>query len=255
LYKVVLIFLIIVFLGTACSVSRRGEFSVDLSAGIIEKEAAISNIADNNISKGGLFIKKAEVEIISGENRENIIATLKCSQKGEYLISIKSKTGIEAARAFIGRDTLLINDRINKILYYGNSDYIEKKFSLTKDLLPVVFGDFIPGNRKGETDTVCLNGKLVHLSVIDKLYVSYDIDCSRRKIVNTIIETGKRNEFIKLRYSDFKTIGLAGYPTVIDISGLPDQLSIHIEIKSLELPWKGELDFIPGSNYESVEIK
>jgi len=255
LYKVISISIMLFFLGTACSVSRRGEFTKNLPAGVNRKDAPIKSLADNNITGTGFFIKKAEVEIISGENTENIIATLKYNKKGEYLLSLKSKAGIEAVRAFIGMDTLLINDRINKILYYGKPDFIEKKFSIPAELIPLILGDFIPGNRDLRPDTICLNGKLDYLSVIDRLHISYEIDCTRSKLVSSVIESGNKKEIIKLRYSGFKATESGSFPSVVDVSGLPEELNIHVEINSVEIPWVGELDFIPGSKYERVEIK
>ena len=47
------------------------------------------------------------------------MATIKYELPDKYLISIRSKAGIEAARIFITKDTVLINDRIksNSILW------------------------------------------------------------------------------------------------------------------------------------------
>ena len=68
---------------------------------------------------------------------------LKFEYPDKYLISIKSRTGIEGARIYISEDTILFNDRINKKMYYGSSLYLKRKYGLTTNFLPLIFGDIV----------------------------------------------------------------------------------------------------------------
>ena len=142
MYKIIIISILFSVLSTACGVLRRGDIPKADPGNSIDKEGVIKGVISNNISKNGYFVRKANIDVFSGGQKESIVATLKYSQKEEYLLSLRSKTGIEFARAYIGRDSLLINDRINKILYSGKTDYLEKKFSLPVGLLPLIWGDF-----------------------------------------------------------------------------------------------------------------
>ena len=57
----------------------------------------------------------------------------------KFLISIKSHTGIEVARIFLTGDSIMINDRINKKLYYGSTSYLKNKYGLTTAVFPVIW--------------------------------------------------------------------------------------------------------------------
>ncbi len=74
-------------------------------------------IASNLTQETLLILFKADVEVFNnGENRK-LISTVKYRKPGNYLVSVKHRTGVEAARIYITKDTVLINDRIYKTLY------------------------------------------------------------------------------------------------------------------------------------------
>ena len=108
----------------------------------------MERIENQNLTKRNFFIQKAEIEILSEEENQKLIASIKFIYPDQYLISLKSKTGIEAARIFITDDTVLINDRINRKLYFGKPAQLKNKYGISPAVLPVVLGDFIKGNSK-----------------------------------------------------------------------------------------------------------
>ena len=81
---------------------------------------------NQNITNNGFFIQKAEIEIVTGEGKEKYLASIKFEKPDKYLISVKSRTGIEGARIYISNDSILVNDRINKKLYSGNTFYLKR---------------------------------------------------------------------------------------------------------------------------------
>ena len=255
MYKIIIISIVFSVLGTACAVLRRGDIPKTDIDNSIDREGVINGVISNNISKSGYFVRKASIDVFSGGQKESIVATLKYSKKEEYLLSLRSKTGIEFARAYIGRDSLLINDRINKILYSGKTDYLEKKFSLPAGLLPLILGDFLIAGAIGNEDTICMNGKLDYHTQINRNKIYSVIDCRINKVIKSVVETGNRNERINLEYSDFKRSGSFLYPGKIGINGLPGEVGMSIEINNIEIPWLGDMTFIPGNRYEIVEIK
>lgn len=256
MYKIVVISIIISLFTTGCSVLRREHIPENvLNDKRNISDFVIKSVLDNNISQKGYFVKKADVGIVTQGQKQNVVATVKYDQKGEYLVSIRSKTGIEVIRVFIGIDTLLINDRINKILYVGKPDYFVKKFSVPVDVLPVIFGDLINYGPGVIADSVCINGNLRCATKVEDVNILSVIDCSKEKIVSSVVRKENGKEKISLLYSNFRRTGSVTYPETIIISGLPDQVSLEINIRSIEIPWIGELEFVPGNKFEKVEIR
>ena len=79
---------------------------------------------------------------------------------GNYLVSIRNKTGMEAARVYVTHDTVLINDRIYRKLYIGSNEYLLKKYGIATNSLPLVFGDYLKGLSEVEILKDCSNGCL-----------------------------------------------------------------------------------------------
>jgi hypothetical protein len=254
-YKLIPIALFISFLGIGCSVFRKGTIPEEYRIENTQDSVVLRKVRGNNISREGYFIKRADIEVITEEQKDNIVGTVRSNKTGEYLISLKSKAGIEAARVFLGRDTVIINDRINKILYAGSAGYIEKKFFISPLLFPLIFGDFVSMEVSGRNDSVCVDGKLNYGYYGINGGVSYVIDCYINKTVRVVVESARNKERIILLYSDFKKIGELAFPGKIEVSGLPDQMVVKIEINSIEVPWNGEMIFIPGNKYEIVNLK
>jgi hypothetical protein len=256
LYKIVFISIVFGVFTTGCSVLRKEHIPDNVLIDSSNKsDITINGILNNNISKEGYFVKKADIEIVTPGQKENVVATVKYNQKGEYLVSVRSKTGIEAVRVFIGIDTLMINDRINKVLYVGKPAYLERKFSVPVDILPVIFGDLIRERSGVIADSVCINGNLNYTTKRGNVQILSVIDCSRNKVVSSIVKMKNRKEKLSMFYSNFGKAGGVTYPETIIISGLPEQMTLKMNIKSIEIPWIGELEFIPGSKFEKAEIK
>jgi hypothetical protein len=255
MYKLIVISIIITVFSTGCSVLRTRNVNDNVAVHNMNNASVMKGVHDNNISGNGYFVKKADVEVFSQGQRENVVATVKYSPGGEYLVSVRTKTGIEAARVFIGKDTLMINDRMNKVLYIGKPDYIRRKFSIPADILPVIFGDFIKLEKVENEDSICIDGKLKYITISKDIKVMSVIDCNTNKTVSTVVQMDKGRGNISMKYSNFKSYGSVLYPGTIKLSGLPEQLELQIDIKSIEIPWIGDLDFIPGNKYEKVELK
>ena len=117
------IILLISLLASACSVSRRNVVVYEESVG--DKLSLFDRTREKNITETDFNIRKAEIEIKNNDQKQKLLANLKYKNPGTYLLSIRGKTGIEAARVYITKDTILINDRINKRLFYGSTRYLE----------------------------------------------------------------------------------------------------------------------------------
>lgn len=231
-----------------CSVSRRSKTlpPEDFSA----KTVSPSLVASCNVANTGFFITKAFLEITGEDETQKALCSVKHNGSGEYLITVRSRSGIEAGRMFINRDTLLINDRINRILYYGSPGRLSEKYGIAYYLIPLIFGDYISMDADS-ADLRCLNGVIRKRELVYGNPVNYIIDCRNNKVIEAI--TGSANE-LKLVFRSFKVDGGKKYPAKIEIEHVSRNIKLKIAIENIESDWDESIDFVPGSNYKKMPI-
>lgn len=240
------------FIVSSCSVTRKnispevGGKSVQLK--FIEQVKAL------NITNSDFNITKAEIEIRNDKEKQKMICNMKYQKPGKYLVSLKSQAGIEAARIFITEDTVMINDRINKKLYYGKPDYLLEKYGITTEILPIVLGDLI-ANISYDEETDCQNGETVLESEVDGKEIIYTIDC-RKKKVNYIRYFNVENEKgIIIEYGKFYELEESTIPKNIRITDSTEETSIYIDIERIEKGLEKDITFIPGKSYEKILLR
>ncbi len=212
----------------------------------------ISNIEIKNISKKNFFIQKAQVEISSSGLNENFLASVKFLTPDTFLISLRSKTGIEAARIYLTNDTVLINDRFNRQLIYGKPARLGMKYGLTTEILPVVFGDYISNTERLNGEPTCEKGITVLNSSLHGSKIKYIADCNEGKIIAASMESSTNQGSTDLKFGKFMKSGTVSYPS--DITITYQEMIINIKIDRFESPWDGIIDFVPGKNYEIIEL-
>lgn len=209
---------------------------------------------NQNITNSGFFIQKAEIEIISNTGKEKYLAGIKFEKPDKYLISVKSRSGIEGARIYMSGDSVLVNDRINKKLYSGNSFYLKRKFGLTPDFLPLIFGDAIfDKNCKGSYEK-CVEDKIVTECHVKGIVLNYEIDCKRRKVVAASQIDNFNKNVVKLKFGSFFNAGSYLIPKIIEFEDSQFDMTVKIKIFKVELPWNGSIKFFPGKGYELIEL-
>jgi len=212
------------------------------------------SVYKQNLTEKSFFIQKAEIEYINGEQKQKFLATIKFEYPGRYLISLKSRTGIEGARIFVSKDSILINDRINKAIYFGNALYLRKKFGIDQSLLALLFGDFIDNEKINTFKDQCINGKYFLIRNIHGVKLEYLIDCKNRKITSVNIDKSYENKEISFKYDEFKRIGSVIVPKVIIMDYNDINLKVKIRVLKMEYPWNGNVKFFPGKGYELIEL-
>ena len=241
------------FLGSACSVSRITERSYNTSIDTLEEGKGLEGIKKQNLTENNFFIQKAEFTVVSQEESKSGLGSIKFEKPDKYLITIKSKGGIEVTRIFISDDTILINDRINRKLYYGTPAYLKSKYGLTTSVLPLLLGDYINDEvYDGKVD--CIEGKFSINAAINKLKINYFIDCEARKTILALPEHNVNEWKLGIKYSNFIKAGEAFTPGKIEISDSQSKTTIEIRIDKIESPWDGTIQFIPGNNYEKIHL-
>lgn len=244
----------LIFFGAACSVSRIDERRYNASPEYMEEGKGLEGIKRQNLTANNFFIQKAEFKVISQEESINGLGSIKFEKPDKYLISLKSKGGIEVARIFISDDTILINDRINKKLYYGSPAYLKAKYGVTASVLPLLLGDYLNDDVYDNSKIKCLEGKFDIKGVINRVQVHYIIDCRSGKTLLALPEHNINGGKLQIRYSNFLRTGKAFTPWKIEVSDSLSKTTIEINIDKIESPWEGTIQFIPGSQYEQIHL-
>jgi hypothetical protein len=216
-----------------------------------DRENLSKVVKDQNITNRNFFIQKAQIEIVSNSINETFLASVKFLYPDTFLISIRSKTGIEAGRIFCTEDTILINDRINRKLLFGKPGIAGRKFGIATENLPVVLGDLISGNSV-VLYSECVSGNAALITAIHGNRINYVLDCERGKVVKAIQEGSFGNILTELSFERFIRKSDLFYPSVISIVNADAKLNIRIE--RMEYPWNGDIEFINGKNYELIEL-
>jgi hypothetical protein len=248
---------IILFLGivaSGCSVTRKSGSKHAAFPELIETKNDLENVTKQNITSAGFFIQKAEIELSNQNGKQKFIATVKFAYPDKYLISLKSRTGIEGVRIYISKDSLIGNDRINKKMYFVSVFYLKQKFGLTQSLLPLIFGDLIKGEKQQEPEEKCVGGSLEFKTLFKGVNLSYNIDCWKSKTSIVDVSNFYLEQSVKLRSIGYMNTGVITIPKVIEIEDLSQYSKIRIKFVKIEYPWNGNVKFIPGRGYEIIEL-
>jgi len=254
LRKVICILLLGLVAG-GCSIFRHnGSTGADNSGKVISGNI-LEDVENQNVTQNGFFIQKAEIEFNTSVATDKFFASIKFEKPDRYLISLKSRTGIEGARIIISGDSIRMNDRINKKLYSGTSIYLEKKYGFSQSLLPLIFGDLILENRCKIGLEKCIEDKLTLDCQIKGVALSYVIDCKRVKVISVDQVKSVNNDGIKIRYAKYFNPGNILIPRIIEFSDIRFDIRIKIKVLKMQYPWNGHISFIPGKDYELIELK
>ncbi len=60
--------------------------------------------------------------------------------------------------SFLKEIPFMINDRMDKKLYYGSTSYVKRKYGLTTAVLPVILGDYVNEDKADSNRVKCREG-------------------------------------------------------------------------------------------------
>jgi hypothetical protein len=225
----------------------------------VERESSLENnmesVINNNLSTENFYIQKADIRVTQDNISVRFIASIKFRKPDSLLISVRSRTGIEAGRAFITKDTILINDKINKKLLIGDPEIIESKYGIDPLLILSIIGDVIIDEKEIRKSLDCKKGVYNSEFAFNNKTVEYTIDCNKKKAVRAYFEGDIKTGNITIDYSDIVFSNRMKYPQKIEISDDLKSINILLEIKKIESPWNGKIEFVRGSGYKVVKIR
>jgi hypothetical protein len=247
------IILLIALITSSCSVLRRKRTVPEVS---MERRLTLTErIRENNITRRDFNIRKAEIEIVTPELNQKLLANLKFKYPSTYLLSIRTRTGLEAARVYITEDSVMINDRINRKLFYGATGYIGEKYGISANVLPLIFGDIISNINYTEINDKCINGETLFEGNYNDKIITGTIDCRKAKMLYTRIESQLGTNAVNIDFNDFKKSGQIEFPLNISIKSAEEESVIILRINNIEFLKIEEISFVPGNRYERVLLK
>jgi hypothetical protein len=240
------------FILFGCSSSRKAR---SMKESEITSKNSMEAIVRNNLSNNDFYIQKAEINVIQDNISVRMVADIKYKKSDSLLITIRSRTGIEAGRAFISKDTLIIKDRFNKKLFIGKPDALGLKYGVDPLFIFTVLGDIVVEEKDKTSSIECIRGEFRKEYEIHQRKVEYIIDCQYKKIKQAYFEGDITTGNITIELSDFINENGIIYPGRVEINDDLKSLRIVIEIKKILLPWAGKLGSVVNQGYKVIKIR
>jgi hypothetical protein len=238
----VILILTIISLLTGCSSAGKGKST--------SNDVDSSNVSDYNLTKGNFQIERADITYSERGNTDNFLMSVKFVFPDRYLVSIRSKAGIEAARIYIKGDSIFMNDRINQVYYYGKSEQVTKKWGISVSYMPVILGDLIVNSKLNNKVPECSEGVISFITNLKGNMCKYDIDCSYKKIVSSEFQAESPSQKVTLNYTKFVKTGNHKYPSIVIIGVGKDDRSIEMKIRKIAFDTDNDIRFVPGTKFD-----
>ena len=253
--KIIYITLFLSLLLDACSVSKKSGMTNTSSAVADADERTVESVVVKNMSAENFHIQKADISVTQDNFSARFTASIKFRRPDTILITVRSRSGIEAGRGLITKDTILINDRINNKLLVGSPSVIGPKYGIEPALFFVLFGDMIVTEADKKRSVNCLKGISRYEYEINGKRVEYIIDCKKRKVTQAYFAGDVKSGNITIGFSDIADNDQMQFPRRIEINDDLSSLNILLEIKKIERPWNGKIGFVPGHGYKVIVLK
>lgn len=214
----------------------------------------ITQITKNNISGSNYSIDKADLLIKNNGTTSKFIFSLKFEKPDKFLCSIKSVTGIEGARIFLSKDTILINDRINKKLLYGGPETLEKVTGIPWFCVNMALGDLLVNESNDKLKFERYQDELLLVQILRGRIIKSVLDRKNEKIKTVNFFSESADKVYTLEYSKYWKSDLHT-PGAIRFNDHKRNIEARIRIRKLTTPWDGKIEFIPGNNYKKEAIR
>lgn len=215
----------------------------------------VAMLAEKNISNQSFYIPKAEVTVTQKNTAVRFTANIRFRKPDSLMVIVKSKVGLEAGRALITKNQVYINDRINRQMLTGDTKAIEQKYGIVPSLLFVVLGDFIIDDNEQIQGYSCLKGIYSDSFNIDSKKIEYKIDCNKMKPVQAYFEGDIKTGNITIDFRNIIDTKAVRFPQNIEINDDLNSIKINLEIKKIDSPWEGKINFVPGAGYKVIRVR
>lgn len=212
----------------------------------------IDGMRSTNITEQPISINRIIINYENNYERRRLRANAKMDGKGNLLLSVRTFAGIEAARILIGKDTVKVADRINRICYVGDTKILGEKYGIEHNFINLLFGDFV------ETDVIkrritCRQG-LTEINDYQRGII-YTIDCNLYKILEAVGKFDEGEREIRGEFSEFTEENGLLYPARIKWDLGVNDMKIEIEMQNIRKNDDGELIFRISDSYQVKRLK
>ena len=225
----VIVFLCLACLFVSCSVFKKGSSKENI---VYSGTLSVSNVTDINVSSLNFDIQKISIELMTSDGSQSFMANLKYRIGGEYLISLRSKMGIEIARISLKDDSIFVFDRINRILYEEDGYYFLNEFGFDISFLSLIFGNVLLDGMPKDEIFSCNNGNTIIINRLGEINVKYDIDCSIKK-PNEILIYENSSLVSSLMLSDYFEIENYFFPAKVYLNTSNDDYSVSLDYANI----------------------
>jgi len=226
---ITLVFFIVL---SSCSSLRITDTRVKTGTFEVNSEKLLEGVKENNIIEEPLAINKISITYKEQGKRRRFRANLKFNGEETILVSIRTFAGIEAARILIDEDSVKIMDRLNKILYVGETDTMVKKYGLNKGFLKLFFGDI--ADLEAQTKRIKCKEGIAEINEYEKdKIVDYNIDCSLNKLVKVEGYWGEVQHKVRGTFKDFRSENGFLYPGKITWELEHQEIEMEIEMENI----------------------
>lgn len=244
--------LILLITGSSCSISRKASGIVDKPGNNNDLVNIKKRVLKNNISEKSFIISKFKANINSKQYGDRSVnGFLKYDKEGKILISLRSMVGIEVARILVNSDSIKIYDKINKILYHQNVQYVERKFGLKISEMKLLWGD-LPANDEisFEKENQMTVSKYPEIS----RKIAYSIDSLYYKIA-TVEAIRDKEVLIRATYEEYSKAEKFIYPGRVNIELGGHDMTIDMQIKAISFSDINNMNFKVDSNSKRVILR
>lgn len=235
---------------TGCSSTRKATETVTERENI--REIYVNDITVNNITNSDFHISRADIEINDKNGKSFVMASLKYRKDGTYLLSVRTRSGIEMLRLYFTTDTLMANDRIKRRFYTASNAYLQKKYGISFSLIPLIFGDIVSSS---EANQIIKCSGRVNIDRVKQNEIKYIAECGYGKIRKAEIEGSTGAGKIVMEYAEYVRDNEYVYPSRIRMKDKDETTVINFDIRRIAFEGTGLIKFVPGANYERVILK
>jgi len=250
---IAVILLSIVLVG--CSVIKRKPDTVSGASAMSESEGFFEEIRSSNLSSGGFYISRADIDISIPAINIKMIGGIKFRYPDSLFVSLRTRTGIEAVRLLMTDDSVLVVDRINRQILYGDPEDLEKKFNISSNAVYAVLGDFVGSPLTPVEKVNCTDGAFYCETLIEGQVLKYEIDCHNMKPGKAFITDNTTGRQVQAIFADFERYGKKTVPGTLKISLMNGVGNFTVEIRNIQTDWNGNTGFVIPGNYRKVRIK
>ena len=248
----ILVITVVIIMVNCCAVTRNKKSVIYNNE---TNNELLFKVKENNIGKESFVIQKLSVSYDLNGERKRFNGNLKHDENGDILISIRIAGGIEVARIYLDRDSVRINDRVNKIYKYGRTDRIIGKYGFSYEDIYLLFGD-LPEMFKENDIGLCEQGFSESKErYYDNYSISTRINCEEKKVTGFSLKNAKENLEYSIYFDKIKSGEDFKMAEKIYLKYPKVYLTAEIELKGFKIVNVQNMKFNPGSGYKYELLK